>query len=480
MDKNIIISIFATLTSKILGVLKARVFSAIFGMSYIADAINFAFKIPNSFRKIIAEGCLTTALMPVINQDIINKLLTFFILLFSAIFALVTIFSNQIIAFFSQFDALTNSISASLLPYFVIFLFFISISCIFTTILQKNSRFLIKSIAPMFFTLSLIGSMYILKSPFSFALGVIVGSFIQLVILYFAIREYKINLRLNFQFFSPEFKSFFKDFIKVSSATLISIIGLQITYYLASGLSEGSVTALDNSLMFYQLLFGVLVVSVVDVYYPKFLNEGINHLPDALGNIAALVIPAAIAMFFLCEETIAVILQVGEFTFENTQVTASLLKIYVCGILFSSSLTVITRYYNANKRYKLYLYLNSLLTLLDISATIILIKLGYSTSAIPLAFITSYLIVLVIYLCITKLNYLKIAKNLLKLIDVNIPLLLLFILYSNNKELWYSNGSTLINLFKTCLLYLGAIILTLIVYYIFKVDFIFKKKLLNK
>ena len=185
-------------------------------------------------------------------------------------------------------------------------------------------------------------------------------------------------------------------------------------------------------------------------------------------------------MFFLCEETIAVILQVGEFTFENTQVTASLLKIYVCGILFSSSLTVITRYYNANKRYKLYLYLNSLLTLLDISATIILIKLVYSTSAIPLGFITSYLIVLVIYLCITKLNYLKIAKNLLKLLAVNIPLLLLFILYSNNKELWYSNGSTLINLFKTCLLYLGAIILTLIVYYIFKVDFIFKKKLLNK
>ena len=480
MDKNIIINIFATLTSKILGVVKARVFSSIFGASYIADAINFAFKIPNSFRKIVAEGSLTYALMPVINEDIINKLLTFLILLFSAVFVLVTAFSYEIIEFFSQFDHVTNLISASLLPYFIIFLFLISFSCIFTTILQKNSRFLIKSIAPLFFTITLIWTMLDSKTPESFGIGVIRGGLVQLTILYFAIRRYKLKLRLNFNFFSPNFKLFFRDFIKASGSTLITIVGFQITYYLASGLVEGSVTALDNSLMFYQLLFGVLVVSVIDVYYPKFLNFGKQYLPEALENIFALVIPGSIAMYFLAEETIAVILLTGQFTLDNTLVTASLLKIYVMGIIFSASLTAFIRYYMANKKYNTYLITNLALTILDLTTTIILIKNGMGAKSIPIGFIVSYLIILIYYISITKIDYKALSKKIAKIIIVNIPLFVLFTLYNNYKTSWYYSGSNLINLLSAVALYLGAIVITLVLYYIFNVDFIFKKKLLNK
>ena len=60
-DKDSYIVMIATLISRVLGIVKARAISAVFGASGIADVINFTFNIPNNFRKLFAEGAVSAA-----------------------------------------------------------------------------------------------------------------------------------------------------------------------------------------------------------------------------------------------------------------------------------------------------------------------------------------------------------------------------------------------------------------------------------
>ena len=54
-EKNTLVMMSATLVSRLLGILKSRVISIFFGAGTVADAINFAYNIPNNFRKLFAE-----------------------------------------------------------------------------------------------------------------------------------------------------------------------------------------------------------------------------------------------------------------------------------------------------------------------------------------------------------------------------------------------------------------------------------------
>ncbi|MDA3941214.1 MAG: murein biosynthesis integral membrane protein MurJ, partial [Spirochaetia bacterium] len=67
----------ATFLSRILGFLRTAVISYIFGASGTADVINLTFAIPNNLRKLMAEGALSAAFIPVITETIekdkINK-----------------------------------------------------------------------------------------------------------------------------------------------------------------------------------------------------------------------------------------------------------------------------------------------------------------------------------------------------------------------------------------------------------------------
>ncbi len=58
-----------TIASRLLGIVKARVLSSVFGASGgVADVINFTFNIPNNFRKLFAEGAVNSALIPAFSS----------------------------------------------------------------------------------------------------------------------------------------------------------------------------------------------------------------------------------------------------------------------------------------------------------------------------------------------------------------------------------------------------------------------------
>src|SRR5579863_4273686 len=58
----------ATLTSRILGMVREIVYARFMGDSWVAGAFQFAFTIPNLFRRLLGEGALTAAFIPIFKE----------------------------------------------------------------------------------------------------------------------------------------------------------------------------------------------------------------------------------------------------------------------------------------------------------------------------------------------------------------------------------------------------------------------------
>ena len=165
-EKNTLVMMSATLVSRLLGILKSRVISIFFGAGTVADAINFAYNIPNNFRKLFAEGSLSSSYLPVFSEScnddertarLYRQLVSFLSIVFAVLFVFTLLCCEQIVLFLSDFDQdEAIHIAASLLPFFTIFLFFISLSILVSSVLQTRRRFLASSIAPIFYTLSIL------------------------------------------------------------------------------------------------------------------------------------------------------------------------------------------------------------------------------------------------------------------------------------------------------------------------------------
>src|SRR5512136_175818 len=58
----------ATLTSRLLGMVREMVYAAFMGNTWVASAFVMAFQVPNLFRRLLGEGALTAAFIPMFKQ----------------------------------------------------------------------------------------------------------------------------------------------------------------------------------------------------------------------------------------------------------------------------------------------------------------------------------------------------------------------------------------------------------------------------
>src|SRR6267154_2652963 len=63
----------ATLTSRVLGMVREMVYAAFMGTSWVASAFVMAFQVPNLFRRLLGEGALTAAFIPIFKQKEVRE-----------------------------------------------------------------------------------------------------------------------------------------------------------------------------------------------------------------------------------------------------------------------------------------------------------------------------------------------------------------------------------------------------------------------
>ena len=504
--KNSLLLMVFTLLSRILGIIKARVIATIFGLTEIGDVINFTFNIPNNFRKLFAEGALNSAFIPIFTRLIVEKrgqkellrnLFGFQLVIMIPIILLTFLFRYPIVTFLSDFSTPEAiHLGGNLLSYFTIYLALISLYALLAGVLQSHQTFLVASIAPLIFSVSVIISVIVLSpslQAYSMVVGVIVGGVGQVLFTLAKVKSLHYDTKITFHFRNPHMVSVLRRWAPVTISSVIAITTQQIAYYFASTLPSGSVSAFSNAIIVWQAPYGIFYAAIATSFFPalsiaynkqnfsqikKISTEGISYL-------ASLLIPSTILLIFWRNESCAVLFSGGAFSITDAIRTGNVLLFFAIGMPFAAIYGFLQRLSYSVNMFKTTVYVALAVSVIDVIATILLLIKSTDVSSVALAnsiALTSGLLIYIVVLAKNKIFIFTnriLMKKLGMIILTNIPLVLILLLVKRTLDpSWWLQGSSLSSFLILALIYCASGVLMIGVYRLAHIDIgiFFKKK----
>ena len=492
-----------TLGSRLLGFVRTAIISAYFGGSGPADVINVVFAIPNNLRKLMAEGALSSAFIPELSRSIINdksgkkavdlsrKIIGFQIMILIPLILLSIIFVPTVIKIFTDFETAEKVLlSEKLFVWLINYVILISISAVIMAVLNSHSKFLIPALTPILFSVSVISSLILFNESmgvFSMAVGVLVGGVAQLIFQIPLYKKLKYSLIPSFRFNDEDFRRVLKQWLPVLATSSIFAINHAVAMRIATSLSDGSTSALNNAIVFWQLPSGIFSASITTVLFPKMSRQAgmkdfkamTETVEYGIKALSILLIPSAFLMAVLGKEIIALSLQRGLFLPEHTKAAATVLIGYCAGMFIVGVYNFVQRFYYSLRDYRIPFKAAIVTVVLDIVLSLLLKDTFLRVSGLAWANSISFTIGLIILLSgmSRKTGYfvkwkeilLTIIKSILSIIPA---VLFIYAMGRITGRDWWIEGST----FKTFLLLLvnggGSVLLILLMFNLLKVEFI--------
>lgn len=352
----------ATLGSRIFGFARETLMAAALGTGPMADVFYAAFRFPNLFRRLFAEGAFNAAFVPLFSKEIETNGMEgakrfseeVFGVLFSVLM-LITIlmeFSMPLLVRWiiapgfaddAEKFSLTVRMAAVMFPY----LMCMSLTAMMSGMLNSLHHFFAAAIAPVFLNVVMIGALFYAiytgadpaATAWYLSWSVLVAGVLQLAVVYAGVRHAGMSIGFRWPRITPNVKRLLILAVPAAVTGGITQINQIIGQAIASG-KEGAIAALQYADRIYQLPLGVVGVAVAVVLLPELSRalKGGHHVEAAnLQNrsiefVLFLTIPAATALWVLSDEIIRVLYERGAFSAENTAVVASILAIYGVGL----------------------------------------------------------------------------------------------------------------------------------------------------
>ncbi len=348
-----------TLLSRVTGFIRDMVFANIFGASVAADAFFAAFRVPNFFRRMLAEGAFSQGFIPVLAgylkqptpelRAFLSVIQGNFLLVLIPLCVIGVMVAPWLMMVFAPgFDAddprrtLASDVLRVTFPY----LGFIALAAYCAAILNSNARFAVTSLAPVLLNVCLIGAALFFVSSFdpsvmALAYGVIVAGIAQLGVQLIGVSKLGLLTRPRVNFSDQGSRSVLRlmgpAMLSASAGQLNSLIDS----ILASFLIVGSVSWLYYSDRLFELPLGIIAVGLGTALLPslsKFAEEGNQErFTGALGQgvrIALLFgLPSAAGLFYLSEPLIATIFGHGALTDHDVRMASLSLEAYSIGLV---------------------------------------------------------------------------------------------------------------------------------------------------
>lgn len=404
-----IVVMASTLVSRLLGFVRIAAIGAIFGATGEADVLNLVFNIPNNLRKLLAEGALSSAFLPVLtashvedpdgnaSRELVRRLVGFQLMILLPLIAVSFVFSQQIVNFILDFPQLERQVlAAQLFRWIIIYILFISVAAVYMGTLNSHSRFLVASLTPLLFSISVISSVLLLHRQmgiFSIVVGVLVGGVAQILVQAPAMKRLGYVFRPRFDLSSPRFRKVMRQWLPVVSTASVFTINQQVAFYFASGLTDGSGSALSNALVFWQLPFGIFGAAITTVSFPAMSRQHANNDLDGLrqsvnGGLRALLlllVPAGTGLAVLGEPIIAIALQRGAFTVPDTIRAAAVLRWYSIGLFSVAAYNFLQRFFYARGDYRTPLRIAIVTVTIDVLLSVYLKETALGVGGLALA-----------------------------------------------------------------------------------------------
>ena len=394
---------FYTIISRILGYLRDVLIAIFLGTNLLADAFFVAFRIPNTFRRLFAEGTFNAAFVPSYTSelaksksksnsfanDIFNLLFVGLLFLVLIIEIFMPTFVGLIAPGFTQ-DIQKIELATNLTRATFPFLFFVSLSSFFSAILNSHNKFAAASAAPIILNLILIiilcfGKYLNDELVYYLSYGVSLAGFIQLVFLYqfvkkFYVIKFNFKLRINYKV-----RFFFKKLLPSIFSSGVTQINILIGTIIAS-FQASAVSYLYYADRIYQINLAIAGIAIGVVVLPQLSkyvhlrkkSKIIQIQNKALELSMFLSLPASVALFIGSYEIISALFGYGSFTEKDIYNSARALFYFGLGLPAFALIKVFSTFFFANHDTKTPFYISLLAVLLNVVISIYYFKsLGF-------------------------------------------------------------------------------------------------------
>lgn len=349
----------ATLSSRILGFARDMVVAQAFGAGPITDAFFVAFRIPNLLRRLLAEGALSTAFIPVFTDYLTTRPRAEFVgmlravaggmvtllLLVSSLGMLLAPWILRVMApgFFAV--PATGELAVWLTRLMFPYLFFVGLAALAMGILNAHRHFLAPALAPVMLNLAMIGAVLGLAPLFAepivgVAVGVLLGGLGQFLLQCPSLRRRGTLLAPTLALGHPALRRIRLLMLPTVFGLAVTQLNILVDTVIASFLRQGSISWLYYADRVVEFPLGVFGIAIATAALPTMAEQAARGDPAALRQTLAfslrlglfITLPATVGLLVLREPIVRVLFQRGEFTAEDTAATAWALGFYALGL----------------------------------------------------------------------------------------------------------------------------------------------------
>lgn len=372
------------MVSRVLGLLRESLTAAIFGVDALISAFVTGLTLPNLFRRMLAEGGMTAAFVPTLNDqlharerrgafELVNQVVSWSCVVTGGIVVTaMLLFSQEWLIrgaghLVHANDAaiarwlMAAHFTVALFPYLI----FVSLAAVFSAALQSLHRFLEPALSPVWLNLAIIG---LLSGAVLMAVddparqikwltaGWLVGGMLQMVVPAIGLMREGWRPRLDFQF-SDALRAMIRLMVPTLFSSSIYLVNMSVSRIVGLSLNDAAVAVLNFAQRLMELPIGVFAVAVSSVVFPLIARHAAagDHANFAgayrkgMRLILVINIPAAAGLAVLATPIIRLVFQRGNFSQEATDMMTPVLIANAIGLPFLSFASLALRAFYAQK-----------------------------------------------------------------------------------------------------------------------------------
>jgi putative peptidoglycan lipid II flippase len=357
----------ATLVSRVLGFLRDLVVAQTFGAGPATDAFFVAFRLPNLLRRLVAEGALSSAFIPVFTEYLTTRPVAETRRMFRAVTgAMVVVLLALTLAgvlaapllvrvlapgFFAA--AATGTLTVRLARLMFPYLFFMGLAALAMGMLNAHRHFVSPALAPIMLNLAIIGAVLGLvprlgEPILGLVAGVLVGGLGQVLLQLPALARRGFLVVPAWEPRHPAMVRIVRLMTPVAVGQSANQLNLLVDTVIASFLVGGSVSYLYYADRLVEFPQGVFAIAIATAVLPTLAEQAAGDdrralqatLSFALRLAGFVTMPAAVGLFVLREPLVRVLYQRGQFGAPETAETAWALGFYAVGLVGFASVKI--------------------------------------------------------------------------------------------------------------------------------------------
>ena len=357
--------------SRLLGLGRQIIISALFGTSGDLDAYLAANRITETVFLIVAGGALGSAFIPTFADhlagedhagawELASAVINLAMIVMTGVVCLITLFAPLLVrtVIAPGFDAPRQLLTVRLLRLMLVTPVIFSVSGVVMSALNAYQHFLLPALAPSIYNLSIIVGAVTLGPRYGvlgMAIGVVAGSFLHLLIQIPQLVRFGGRYAPILGLSNPSVREVGRLMAPRVLGTAVAQVNLIINNSLATRMGEGAVSAINFAWMLMLLPQGVFAQAIGTAAFPTFARQAAQGqkeelkraLSSTLRGIIFLSIPATVGMIAVGKPLVRLLFERGAFGAGSTDAVAWALAFFAIGLVGHAGLEIVARAFYA-------------------------------------------------------------------------------------------------------------------------------------